>query len=163
MVASSEDEHENTSISKPKLTVPYSSRMELMKLLLLEIFCLDLAHNQVVSHYPIRSYLLINMNVGCHLKLLWIEGYCNEKYNYHLLQSIRNHQSLHHWWSSITRVIWSCRLTMSLKTPPFQIQSWLFLPAQGWSLWNCYCWRFSVLNQSQHSLPTPWWWFPELV
>ena len=119
--------------------------------------------NQVMSHYHIRSYLTIWMLTAICNSVLWIEGYCNEKYNDHLLQSIRNHQSLHHWWLSIARVKWSCRLTMSLKTPPFQIQSWLFLPAQGWSLWNCCCWRFSVLTQDKHSLPTPWLWFPELA
>ena len=39
MVMSADDEFEDSSISNPKLTVPSSSRLEFMKLLLLEIFC----------------------------------------------------------------------------------------------------------------------------
>ena len=41
MVMSADDEFEESSISNPKLTVPSSSRLELIKLLLLEIFCPD--------------------------------------------------------------------------------------------------------------------------
>ena len=41
MVMSADDEFEDSSISNPKLTVPSSSRLEFMKLLLLEIFCPD--------------------------------------------------------------------------------------------------------------------------